>query len=178
MARFRMTEIMQCDRCALCRTRRNIVLPRYVGKPPFDVQFIGEAPGQSEDILGRAFVGGSGKLLDELIKFMKIDSYIIFNVCQCRPCNSKTGENREPTVTEVLACIPNVMHFSSVARARATVFVGATAETYYKKEFPDAVKIIHPAAILREGGRGYEYNMAVLRDVSDKLHYHRVIDYL
>lgn len=55
-----------CTRCPLCETRRNIVLSR--GKVPCDVLFIGEGPGESEDVLGAPFVGPAGHLLDHIIE--------------------------------------------------------------------------------------------------------------
>lgn len=55
-----------CQRCRLCEGRTNVVLAR--GRVPCDVLFIGEAPGVSEDILNKPFVGPAGKLLDSIVE--------------------------------------------------------------------------------------------------------------
>lgn len=55
-----------CQRCALGRTRDKIVLAK--GRLPCDVLFVGEAPGESEDVIGLPFVGPAGRLLDEMIR--------------------------------------------------------------------------------------------------------------
>lgn len=55
-----------CRRCCLCDGRKTVVLAR--GKIPCDVLFIGEAPGDSENVLGQPFIGPAGKLLDEIIR--------------------------------------------------------------------------------------------------------------
>ncbi|GAG10072.1 unnamed protein product, partial [marine sediment metagenome] len=55
-----------CRKCGLYEFRRKIVFGR--GKVPADILFVGEAPGKSEDLIGEAFVGPSGRLLDMAIK--------------------------------------------------------------------------------------------------------------
>ena len=74
-----------CERCSLYRGRRSVVLCR--GKLPCDVLFVGEAPGVSEDVLGRPFVGPAGKLLDEIVE-RALDGqydYAITNLVACIP---------------------------------------------------------------------------------------------
>ncbi|KKN39814.1 hypothetical protein LCGC14_0739260, partial [marine sediment metagenome] len=61
--------------------------------------FIGEAPGAEEDKQGKPFVGRSGKLLDEWIKFLGLKTWAIINIVKCRP-----PENRDPTDKEINLC--------------------------------------------------------------------------
>ena len=58
------TECMNCTRCGLCQTRKNVVFG--VGNKRADILFVGEGPGEQEDIQGEPFVGPAGKLLDDM----------------------------------------------------------------------------------------------------------------
>ncbi|MEE0063607.1 MAG: uracil-DNA glycosylase family protein, partial [Acutalibacteraceae bacterium] len=58
-------ECLNCHKCGLCQTRTNVVFG--VGKEDAEVMFIGEGPGQQEDLKGEPFVGRSGQLLDKLM---------------------------------------------------------------------------------------------------------------
>lgn len=73
------------------------------GNPRAEIVFVGEAPGQREDELGRPFVGPAGKFLDELLGTigLKREDVYITNVVKFRP-----PENRDPTPEEKEACLP------------------------------------------------------------------------
>jgi DNA polymerase len=88
-----------CYKCPLAETRKNIVFGE--GSSNAKLVFIGEAPGEEEDIQGRPFVGKAGKLLDQLIEHidLKRESVYICNVLKCRPPN-----NRDPDKKEIAAC--------------------------------------------------------------------------
>ena len=58
-----ITPPSDCDRCGLCKGRNNIVLP--TGNLQSGIVFIGEAPGENEDLQGVPFVGRAGKILDD-----------------------------------------------------------------------------------------------------------------
>ncbi len=92
-------EIKNCKRCPLHRNRKNAV----PGEGPRDakIMFIGEAPGATEDEMGRPFVGAAGKLLTLAIESigLKREDVYITNVVKCRP-----PENREPLPEEIEAC--------------------------------------------------------------------------
>lgn len=94
-------DLGDCRRCRLCETRRNIVFG--VGNPRAKLVFIGEGPGQDEDIQGIPFVGAAGQLLTKIIAAMKLsrDDVYICNVVKCRPPG-----NRNPNEDEVRVCIP------------------------------------------------------------------------
>lgn len=88
-----------CEKCQLCKTRNNVVFGE--GNPDANLMYIGEAPGASENKLGRPFVGKAGKLLNKIIKAMNLkreDTYIT-NTVLCRP-----PKNRKPQPDEMNAC--------------------------------------------------------------------------
>ena len=89
-----------CTRCALCDTRHNVVFG--VGKENADIMFVGEGPGEQEDLKGEPFVGAAGKLLDDMISIIDLDrtNCYIANIVKCRP-----PHNRDPLETEQDACI-------------------------------------------------------------------------
>ncbi|MEM2884947.1 MAG: uracil-DNA glycosylase [Thermoproteota archaeon] len=94
-------QVATCRLCPLSKTRTNAV----PGEGPGDakVMFVGEAPGYSEDVQGRPFVGLAGQLLGELLESIGIERGDVFitNVVKCRPPN-----NRPPRVSERNACMP------------------------------------------------------------------------
>ncbi len=94
-------EIGDCKRCTLCAGRTNIVFGS--GNPRAELVFVGEAPGQDEDLQGVPFVGKAGQLLTKMIEAMKFsrDDVYICNVVKCRPPN-----NRNPELAEIASCEP------------------------------------------------------------------------
>src|SRR5919206_150200 len=93
------TEASSCTRCALSKSRTQVVFGN--GHPHADLMFVGEAPGFHEDKQGIPFVGQAGKLLDKLlagIGLLREDVYIA-NVIKCRPPG-----NRDPQPDEIEAC--------------------------------------------------------------------------
>ncbi len=64
-------ECLQCRRCGLCETRTNVVFG--VGPEDAEVLFIGEGPGEQEDLQGEPFVGRAGKLLDDMLEMIDLD---------------------------------------------------------------------------------------------------------
>ena len=144
----------ECTRCSLCKTRKHVVLAR--GKVPADVLIVGEAPGVSEDVLGRPFVGPAGKLLDEIVE-RALDGqydYALTNLVACIPLGEDGSKTGEPPEESIEACRPRLRELFQIARPRLTVLVGKLAtkhakpSVYLKKEAL-CCDIIHPAAILR-----------------------------
>lgn len=88
-----------CSLCGLCQGRTHIVLPE--GDSSSGIVLVGEAPGESEDLQGRPFVGRSGKILNSMLEEAGIDrsSILITNTVKCRP-----PDNRDPTREEMAAC--------------------------------------------------------------------------
>lgn len=145
-----VTKWQNCTACELCNVRRNIVLAK--GKIPCDVLFVGEAPGQSEDIHGIPFVGPAGHMLDDQIKEALVNAgspelRIAFTNLIC--CIPKEGGQKtgEPPKESVEACAPRLDEFMCLCKPRLTVAVGDLAEKYLGVLVD--VSITHPAAILR-----------------------------
>jgi len=90
-----------CRRCKLADTRTNVVFG--VGNPKARVLFVGEGPGENEDLQGEPFVGRAGILLDKMLLaagFSRRDNIYIANMVKCRP-----PKNRDPEKDEVQACM-------------------------------------------------------------------------
>lgn len=160
-----------CQRCGLHRTRRRVVQMR--GAEPADVLMVGEAPGRSEDVTGRPFVGPSGRILDALLRkahelagAARTARVAITNVVACRPCDSLQGPNREPTAEEAFACGQRLQEDARRAGARRVVLIGKVAERYCRSQFPGAATIVHPAFILRTGGESSSWFARAARDLS------------
>ncbi len=113
-------EALGCTRCALAGTRTQVVFD--VGPPDADLLFVGEAPGQEEDLQGEPFVGRSGKLLDKLVlQEMGLDrsAFAITNVVKCRPPG-----NRDPLPAEIEACRPWLEAQLELVAPRVVVTLG------------------------------------------------------
>ncbi len=95
------TQIRGCTRCRLSDGRTNAVPGE--GHPETEVVFVGEGPGQNEDLQGRPFVGAAGGLLEELLGVIGWARREVFitNVVKCRPPG-----NRDPEPDEMAACAP------------------------------------------------------------------------
>jgi uracil-DNA glycosylase family 4 len=173
----------ECRRCELGKHRRGKVVPGR-GDTPASILFIGEAPGVSEDSVGLPFIGASGKLLDRMILEAYFNSscdvlptYYITNTVFCRPYvwdvnDDAYDETREPLPNEILACTENVVEIYWLVAPRVVIFLGRIAEKFYKREFPGSYEIIHPSAIVRQGGAGsmlYLQNVRTLTKIFNTL---------
>jgi len=155
-----------CAKCELSKSRTHIVVDR--GNPNAKVLIIGEAPGENEDLQGKAFVGRAGKLLDTMMKdagFNTDEESLIINVVKCRP-----PENRAPTQKEAESCRPYLKKQIELVSPRVILLLGATALRHMildKGEFAMAKEagqffthadypgvqlmvLYHPAFILRD----------------------------
>ena len=94
-------ETQACTRCPLHQGRTKVVFG--AGNADADLMFVGEAPGQQEDLQGLPFVGRAGKLLDQLLNEVGLDRGDVFitNVLKSRPPG-----NRDPEAAEIDACKP------------------------------------------------------------------------
>ena len=145
----------------------------FRGNVPCDILFIGEAPGESEDVVGKPFVGRSGKVLENWITAAQIEfaplKIGITNMVSCRPCDWIDGPNRAPTENEIENCTPRLQEFFKLAKPVGVVFVGKVAEKYGLKRFKKSVEegmllsVFHPAYILRNGGEKSPMNKKVVK---------------
>ena len=147
--------IKNCQKCGLAKTRVNVVVGR--GPANATILVIGEAPGKSEDVLGQAFIGESGKLMDTLLERAGIETLKCFytNTVLCRPCDAAGGANREPLPEEVFLCLDNVLQtINCLKHIKGIIFAGKVSKKWYAarlKGLPQC-HVIHPAALLRQGG--------------------------
>ncbi len=153
-------ECIKCTKCSLCETRNNTVFG--CGNKNAEVVFIGEGPGEQEDLLGSPFVGRSGKLLDSMLKEIDLErekNIYIANMVKCRP-----PANRDPLPQEQEACIDWLRNQIAIIKPKIIVCVGRIAATrlidpsikitkqhgiFYKKKKIWMMPTIHPASLLR-----------------------------
>lgn len=116
------TELGDCTRCGLSKTRNKIVFG--VGAADASLMFVGEAPGAEEDRRGEPFVGRAGQLLDKMIAAMgwTRDTVYVANVLKCRPPG-----NRDPRPDEVEQCEPFLAKQIEAIRPRIIVTLGKPA---------------------------------------------------
>ena len=111
------------DGCDLKKTATNTVFAR--GRAASGLMFIGEAPGNDEDVQGLPFVGRSGQLLDEALRCAGFDvaqDCYISNMVFWRPPG-----NRAPSLHEISLCLPFVERHVALVRPRLLVFLGGVA---------------------------------------------------
>lgn len=150
----------QCTKCGLCKTRHNVVVG--VGNPEADVLFIGEGPGENEDLQGEPFVGRAGKLLDKMLTAVDLDrnkNIYIANIVKCRP-----PQNRDPKPEEQEMCIEWLRSQVRLIKPKIIVCLGRISaqklidpNLKITKEHGKFIKkgnflmmpMFHPAAILR-----------------------------
>ena len=114
---------MQCTKCGLCATRTNVVFG--VGNENADIMFVGEGPGEQEDLQGIPFVGAAGQLLDDMLSIIDIDrktNCYIANIVKCRP-----PMNRDPADDEQDACIGYLREQIRLINPKIVVCLGRIA---------------------------------------------------
>ncbi|MBQ8533256.1 MAG: uracil-DNA glycosylase [Clostridia bacterium] len=152
-------EVSGCTRCELCKTRTNVVFGS--GNENARIMFIGEAPGEKEDLSGIPFVGRAGQLLDKFLEAIELDreSVYIANMCKCRP-----PSNRDPRPEEQDMCIEYLREQVRIIKPSLIVCLGRISaqrlispdfkvtkqhgEVYDKNGF-NIMGTFHPAALLR-----------------------------
>lgn len=94
-------DLGDCHRCRLSEKRKNIVFG--AGNPNARLVFVGEGPGNDEDIKGEPFVGKAGQLLTKIIQAMNLSREMVYicNIVKCRPPG-----NRNPMPDEIEICSP------------------------------------------------------------------------
>ena len=139
-----------CTRCPLCERRNCVVLAR--GRIPCQVLLVGEAPGESEDVIGQPFVGPAGHLLDRIVAEAVPEGITtcFTNVVACIPRGVDGGKAGEPPEDALRACAPRLLEIIAVCRPRLIVRVGKLADQWVPAtDGMEQVSIVHPAFILR-----------------------------
>src|SRR5688572_25247229 len=118
-------EVRGCTKCRLCETRTNTVFGE--GDADARIFFIGEGPGENEDLQGRPFVGRAGELLNKWIAAMGLQREQVFiaNIVKCRPPN-----NREPALDEVATCTPYLQRQLEIIRLQVIITLGRPSAQY------------------------------------------------
>lgn len=153
-------ECMGCRGCELCKTRTNLVFGR--GNPDSEVMFVGEGPGEQEDLSGVPFVGRAGKLLDDMMEMIDLSDKNVYiaNTVKCRP-----PKNRDPLPEEKLACRSWLNRQLEIVNPKIIICLGRIAATeIIREDFKitrergrwftvngvQTMAIYHPAALLRD----------------------------
>ena len=122
LAELRERHELECEHCTNVRGHVQTVFGE--GSPDADVFFVGEAPGETEDRIGRPFVGLAGQKLDEMIRAMGLrreDCYIA-NILKSRP-----PENRTPLAAEIERCGPYLVDQILIVNPKVIVTLGGPA---------------------------------------------------
>ena len=176
-------QCLNCRKCGLCETRTNVVVG--VGDPRAKVMFIGEGPGENEDLQGEPFVGRGGQLLDKMLAAVDLDrrkNIYIANIVKCRP-----PKNRDPLPEEQEACIEWLRNQVSLIRPKIIVCLGRISAMriikpdikitkehgqFFEKNGILMMATLHPAALLRNPNQkpaAFE-DFLKLREKIDELH--------
>ena len=153
-------QCLSCQKCALADKRTNVVFG--VGPRDAEVMFIGEGPGENEDLQGEPFVGRGGKLLDDMLELIDLDRHknvYIANIVKCRP-----PQNRDPLNVEQEACIGWLRRQTALIKPKIIVCLGRVAACrlispefkvtrehgqFIEKNGVWMMGTLHPAAVLR-----------------------------
>ena len=152
--------IVDCNKCKLCNTRRNIVFG--TGNKNAKIMFIGEGPGADEDMQGVPFVGRAGKLMNMAFGIVGIEREDVYiaNIVKCRP-----PANRNPEEDEANACLDYLRNQVMLVKPEIIVLLGSVAlknilgkeygitasrGKWFEKMQIKYMPTWHPAALLRD----------------------------
>ena len=171
-----------CRKCKLHTTRTEVVFGE--GNPNADIFFIGEGPGQQEDLTGRPFVGRAGELLTRLIeKGMGLERSEVYiaNITKCRPTvDLQLKKDRPPDREEVEACSPYLLKQIELVSPKVLVTLGNPSTRFilnttegittlrgkwaHYKDIP-VMPTYHPSYVLRNGGENSNIQKEVWGDL-------------
>lgn len=175
------TRAAACQGCGLCQTRTNCVFG--TGNPDAKLLFVGEAPGEQEDLSGTPFVGRAGQLLDKFLFAVDIrrEDVYIANILKCRP-----PKNRDPLPEEEDACMDFLREQVRIIKPKLIVCLGRISamrlikpdfkimkehgQWFQKGNFPMCA-VYHPALLLRDPRRKEEMlvDMKMIKEKLDTL---------
>ncbi len=162
--------VERCRKCEIGSIRRLAVYGE--GDPCAEVMVVGEGPGETEDKLGRPFVGRAGALLDKMLLAIGLprDDVFICNTVKCRPTldDGVRLRNRPPSPDEMANCRPYLDEQIEIVRPRVILCLGApSAKSFLGPKFsitkqrgqwfegPAGIATLatfHPAYLLRMTG--------------------------
>lgn len=175
-------DCFSCNRCSLCKTRTKLVFG--VGNENADIMFVGEGPGENEDLQGEPFVGKAGQLLDkylDVIGLSRKENVYIANIVKCRP-----PHNRDPLPEEQEACIEWLRCQTRLIKPKIIVCLGRIAaqklispDFRVTKQHGQIIKkgnilfmgTFHPASLLRNEAQKQPTleDFLVLQETAEKL---------
>lgn len=153
-------DCLACTRCGLCETRHNVVFG--VGPENAEVLFIGEGPGEYEDLQGIPFVGKAGLFLDDMLSIIGLSrrNCYIANIVKCRP-----PHNRDPLNVEQASCSEWLEAQISLLSPKIIICLGRIAAMqyidpnfritrehgrWYNIDGTQRMAMYHPSALLRD----------------------------
>lgn len=168
----------KCERCPLGATRTKSVFG--TGSPSAKLMFVGEAPGEQEDLSGTPFVGRAGQLLDRYLYAVDIkrEDVYIANILKCRP-----PKNRDPLPAEEDACMDWLRGQVKLIRPKIIVCLGRIAAMrlispdyrisqqhgqWIEKGAFLMTAVFHPAALLRDPRKKADM-MEDMKKIAEKL---------
>ncbi len=175
------TECASCMNCPLGQTRTNLVFG--IGNPKAKLMFIGEAPGQQEDLSGVPFVGAAGKLFDKYLAAVGIEREDVYiaNILKCRP-----PQNRDPLPEEQDACIGYLREQVKTIKPKMIVCLGRIAAmrlidpnfkitrehgVFVTRGAYEICAVYHPSALLRDPAKKDEMlaDMLMIKEKYDRM---------
>jgi uracil-DNA glycosylase len=161
-------EAADCKACDLWKTGTQTVFGE--GSEDAQIVFVGEQPGDKEDLAGRPFVGPAGRVLDEGLEAAGIDrslAYVTNAVKHFKwTARGKRRIHQKPNAAEIAACRPWLEAELAVVQPQVLVALGATAaQALLGRQFrvtkqrgvpvesdlaPYVVATVHPSSILRQ----------------------------
>lgn len=180
------SQCLTCEKCRLSQGRTNVVFG--VGNREAEIMFIGEGPGEQEDLKGEPFVGAAGKLLDDMLSIIDLDrtNCYIANIVKCRPPN-----NRDPQEDEQDACIGYLLNQIALIKPKIIVCLGRVAAkriidpdyritrehgSWSEVDGILMTSLYHPSALLRDASKRPE-TFEDLTFIRDKMKKFRVAPY-
>ena len=171
-------ECLSCRDCPLCQGRHNVVFG--VGDPESELMFIGEGPGEQEDLQGIPFVGPAGQLLDNMLRMIDLDRSKVYiaNIVKCRP-----PRNRDPRDEEQDACYPWLAEQIELVDPKIIICLGRISATalirddfritrehglWFDINGRRMTAIYHPSALLRNISKRPE-TFADLRSIRSEI---------
>jgi len=156
-----------CQACDLWKRGTQTVFGE--GAPNAKIMFVGEQPGDQEDLEGRPFVGPAGKLLDRALEDAGIDRKKVYVTNAVKHFSweprGKRRIHKKPNAVEIAACRPWLDAEIATLRPKIIVLLGATAAqsllgrdfrvTQHRGEFLKSelalyvMATVHPSSILR-----------------------------
>lgn len=181
------TQMLTCEACDLCKSRKRIVFGSGNSDKPL-IMIVGEAPGEQEDLQGKPFVGKCGEVVTKMLKYAGLErqeAYLTNSVI-CYPPN-----NRNPLMKEIEACRKRLLEQIKLIKPKLLVLMGKIAtqallgevvkgklSAYFEQRFIDMkidgdpgkfIVTYHPSYLLRSRKVAYPIMLQHWTDIKDEI---------